>query len=146
MRKNYTAFPLDEPDPLSSATTMLWPALKIRVGYKHAQSPRFDAIVDSGSPLCIFKADIGKVIGLDVEKGIKGYIGGIVGTHREPVYFHKVRIYVEAIGVIEVPGAFGENLGVTGVLGRIGFFSNFHVVFDQSGVTPALEIERISRA
>ncbi len=117
----------------------------VRVGYRHARSPRFFPVVDSGSPYCMFKADLGRLIGLDVEKGIKHEIGGIIHGLTEPIYFHKVQIYVESDWVIEVMAGFVKKLAISGILGRNGFFSNFQVHFDHSGESPAFEISRIER-
>ena len=62
------------------------------------------------------------------------------------MWFHRVKIYVEAEGVVEVNAGFAPRLSVTGILGRNGFFSNFIVNFDHSTTPPSLEISRINRS
>lgn len=105
------------------------------------------AVVDSGSPWCIFKADVGRMAGIaDIESGGKYQIGGVVAGVTEPMYFHRVKLYIETDWVIEVDAGFVEKLGVTAVLGRNGFFSNFIVRCDHTGHPPQLEIEKINRA
>lgn len=148
MRKPYKAFPVDKADPtITNEVKTYWPVLQVRVQYAHAASPRFDAIVDSGSPWCLFKADVGRLIGIsDVTKGKPYSLGGVIGNVTEPMWFHRVKIYVEAEGIIEVNAGFAPKLSVTGILGRNGFFNNFQVSFDHSTTPPELEIHRIHRA
>ncbi len=122
----------------------MWlPMVFVRVGRGHVETPRFLAVVDSGSPYCIFKAEVGSYIGLDVASGIEHAIGGIIHGPQEPIYFHRVRICVEMDWVIEVMAGFVKKLAVTGILGRNGFFHNFHVRFDHSTKPPEIEIKKI---
>jgi len=118
VKKNYRPWPVDQSDPTTTQgeSYVYWPVLQVRVGRGHAQSPRFDAVVDSGSPWCLFKADIGRMVDIDIEKGPKYPLGGVVANVTLPAYVHKVKIYVEAIGVIECMAGFCDNLGVTGIL------------------------------
>jgi hypothetical protein len=147
MRKPYKPFPIDQNDPTLRVgeNVSYWPVLQVRLGFGHATSPRFDAIVDSGSPWPLFKADLGKLVGIKVEQGMKYPLGGVIANITRPTYFHKVKIYVETDWVIECIAGFCPDLGVTGILGRNGFFSNFKTTFDHSGIVPAVEIERISK-
>jgi hypothetical protein len=117
--------------------------ISVRVGWSHVQTPRFPAVVDSGSPYCMFRADVGEYLGMDVARGIQHVIGGIISDPTEPIYFHKVKIYVESDWVIEVMAGFVKKLSVTGILGRNGFFENFYVTLDHSKRPPELEIARI---
>jgi hypothetical protein len=122
------------------------PMLLVRLGVgRQAATPRFRAVVDSGSPFCIFKAGVAELLGIDVEKGEQDTIGGIIAGAREPIYFHNVNIYVEADWVVPVKAGFVRKLNTTGILGRIGFFDNFHVHFDHSVFPPVVEIKRIEK-
>jgi len=47
--------------------------------------------------------------------------------------------------VIEVMAGFVRKLGVLGILGRNGFFDNFHVHFDHSCYPPVVEIKKIEK-
>lgn len=126
---------------------MLWPVLQVRVGLNHVQSPRFDAVVDSGSAWCLFRADVAKYIGIkDITKGAKYPLGGVIANVKESMYFHRVRIFIESDWIIEVNAGFCEKLGVTGILGRYGFFEKFKTTFDHSTNPPTLEIERFHLA
>lgn len=96
MRKPYTRFPLDNPHPAFKGEKAIWePRLMVRVGKGHARTPRFLAVIDSGSPYCMFQAEVGELVGLEVDKGEEDVVGGIIRGLQEPIYFHKVKIYVE---------------------------------------------------
>lgn len=147
MKKQYSSFPLDETNPaFPDEKEMFWPTLMVRVGRMHQQTPRFPAVVDSGSPWCIFKSDIGKFLGIDVYSGKRHKMGGVISGITEAIYFHKVKLYVESDWVIDVTVGFSDKLSVTGILGRGGFFDNFYVYFDHSTKPPILQIDRIQKA
>ncbi len=117
--------------------------LKVRVGWGHQKTPRFDAIVDSGSPWCLFRADVGEYLGIDVRSGKESMIGGISEGMEEPVFFHNVQIWVEENWLIQVDAGFVKKLMFNGILGRGGFFDNFFVRFDHTSSPPTFEIDRI---
>lgn len=146
MRKPYTRLPLPEVSPINNASTIALPYLSVRLGAKAGQrTPRFDAIVDSDSPWCLFRADIAKLLKLDLSTGILDEVAGVDGLAMK-TYFHKIKIYVENDWVIEVLAGFVEGLQVNGLLGRNGFFDNFHVHFDHTDrENPSLEVRRIDR-
>lgn len=101
--------------------------------------------MDSGSPYCLFRADVAASIGLrDLASGVRGEIGSVTGE-RDVCYFHKVKLYVENSWMIEVTAAFPTNLAVPAILGRLGFFDNFLVTFDHALSPPALVIERFEK-
>jgi hypothetical protein len=58
------------------------------------QSVGYEALVDSGSDNCIFSAEIGEIIGLDLGVGERDDVGGVVAGERRPMYFHNVEISV----------------------------------------------------
>ena len=101
--------------------------------------------MDSGSPWCLFHADIGSAIGLDVTKGIEHPLGGVVGGSRGKSFFHKVKLCLPGT-IINVTAGFSGQLSVAGILGRTGFFDNYTVTFDPCSDPPGLEIERVGRA
>jgi hypothetical protein len=73
VKKSYTRIPLDKPSMAFKNETALWiPLLNIRVGCNHKQTPRIPAVVDSGSMYCLFRADIGEFLGIDVKKRNRG--------------------------------------------------------------------------
>lgn len=138
---------VDRSRPILKGQNTLWePMLRVRLGIlKGKRSPRFHVYVDSGSPWCLFKAGIGDYLGLDVESGDKDEIGGIMAAPSEPVYFHRLTLFVEEIGTIPIRAGFVRKLNTDGVLGRDGFFDYYQVGFDQSSKPPVILLERIQR-
>ena len=141
----------DNPHPAFRDETFHWlPILPIRIIYGHSPpSRRIEAIVDSGSPYCMFHAGICQSLGIRrIEDGIEDTLRGVVGgqsSPSSPFYFHKVKIQIGG-EQFETMAGFSWNLAVGGLLGRRGFFENFRVQFDCSPYPPQLDIERIHRA
>ncbi len=125
---------------------MLWiPYLAVRLGAGMQRTPTFPALVDSGSPYCLFAASVGEFMGLDVASGVREEIYGMSADVHEPAYFHRLKLFVETDWVIEVNAGFVKGLSVGGILGRTGFFDQFRVCFDQSRLPPFLELTRIEK-
>ena len=145
MIKSYTGFPLEPPHPAFKDEATAWmPVLNVRVGKAHdVWSPRFGAVVDSGSPWCMFPTALADYLGIKVTDGIESKVGGILKADTEPIYFHAVKIQVESNWNITVKVGFTKKLAVSGILGRNGFFDNFIIRFDHSVNPPQLEIEKI---
>lgn len=144
MRKSYTVRPLSSPNPVTGKSSTSTPCVRVRLGKKGITTPRFDAVVDSGCPYCLFHADFAKVLKIDLESGVSAPIRGVHGGGTD-TYFHKVKIYVESDWVIDVFAGFVKKFNFAGLLGRNGFFDNFQVRFDHSGKEPEFEITRIQR-
>ena len=145
MRRAYTPWPLDKPDPGLRGANRVWtPVLKVRVlGPSHRVSPSIPAVVDSGAPYCLFRAEVANYLKLPLKNGPEGGIGGIIGGVREPVYFHQVNIVIEDNWTISVWAGFMRKLSVTAILGRAGFFDKFQVMFDHSQSPPEFEVTKI---
>jgi hypothetical protein len=88
------------------------------------------AIIDSGADLCIFHAEIGEQIGLDIESGKVLVFNGIT-KEQLTAYFHDIKI---SIGGYEYDCYAGFSRGLNnmpyGLLGEVGFFDLFNIVFD----------------
>lgn len=90
-----------------------------------------DALVDSGADISLFHSDIGRDIGLEIEKGERQVFSGIEGGN-VIVYTHF--IYLQIIGMnekIEVEAGFTETSGVSAILGQEGFFDKFRIKFER---------------
>jgi len=87
-------------------------------------------LVDSGADVCIFDAEIGELLGLDIESGEKDNVAGITGV-AEPYYFHEVVIKVGG-WPYKIKAGFLRNFGKYGhgIVGQKGFFDIFVVKFD----------------
>jgi len=93
------------------------------------QSVRYLALVDSGADACIFAAEIGELIGLDVSAGRERTVSGVVAGQARPYYVHDVEIEV---GGWRRPAAVGFMPDLApnghGLLGQSGFFDLFSFV------------------
>jgi hypothetical protein len=147
VRVPYKVLPLDKPHPAFAHEKTMWvPVLSVRLSYRHSrQTPRVEAVVDSGASHTLFRADIADYIGIKLEDGIKSETTGIVPGAKIDVYFHGIRLFVGVDG-IAIRAGFAKEMAVGAILGRSGFFEHFSVLFDPSAKSPGLEIERIYRA
>lgn len=116
--------------------------LRIRVSANHQSTPTLPAVVDSGAPFCLFRADVADFLHLDLRKCQKTEMGGIIGGPKEDVFFHKVNIVIENNWTITVNAGFMRKLGTQAILGRVGFFDLFNIIFDHSISPPELEITK----
>ena len=106
-------------------------------------SPRtkqFEAIADSGVSRCMFHADIGRHLGLDIQKGEYETTQGIGGSTES--WIQPVQLYVFG-APIDIHAAFKEGLPCAGLLGMNGFFEHFLITFMQPALT--CEIHRIEQ-
>jgi len=122
------------------------PLLNVSLSRKRLPpSYSFEVLLDTGSPICLFRADLGRSLGLQIESGPVQQIGGFAANISEPAYFHTVNLHVGTNWSVEIKAGFVENLSMAGLLGRRGFFENFVVRFDHSSLPPYYDLERISR-
>jgi hypothetical protein len=121
------------------------PILNISIIYRHAPSKRFEAIVDSGAPTCLFHGIIGKALGMKVESGEEGPLGGVVAKATSKVYYHPINLKFSD-QLISIPRAgLSYDLSVGAILGRQGFFDNYIITFDPCNNPPGLILERFHR-
>ena len=134
----YPAFPKDSHD-------YPW-IVNVKLNYRHSPPTTWiEAIIDSGSPWCLFHSSLCRPLGIDLEKDIPDDLKGIIGGRSAPLYFHKVKIYFGSWS-FETSAGFSSALAVAGILGRRGFFENFSLEFDPTNLPPSLEIDRIGRS
>jgi hypothetical protein len=142
----YQVFPLKQPVKGLPNVAQTWcPVLKVAIIVGHASSKRFEAIVDSGSAVCLFHADIGKPLGLKLKDGERDSLGGVVGGSVGEVYYHQIKLNVMS-DIIPITAGFSQQLSVAAILGRHGFFEHFTVTFDPCNNPPGLLVERVHRA
>ncbi|MBI2017889.1 hypothetical protein HYS92_02455 [Candidatus Daviesbacteria bacterium] len=53
----------------------------------------YEVLIDSGADICIFNAQVTEVLGINLLKGIKLQVSGIVGFP-ENIYIHTLRIKI----------------------------------------------------
>lgn len=94
----------------------------------------YHVLVDSGADMCLFHAEIGEAIGIDISKGKRREVFG-VGGKASIYYQHSVTI---AVGGWEydIEAGFLPTIGGRivpyGIVGQTGFFEFFKVIFDKS--------------
>jgi len=92
----------------------------------------YEVLVDSGADLCIFDAEIGEAVGIDIKKGVPREVFG-VGGKASIYYLHKVTIEVGG-WPYEIKAGFMPNVAGRvmqyGIVGQTGFFDIFVVKFD----------------
>jgi len=108
---------------------ILRPVIPVEIIYKNKSVP-YEVLVDSGADFCIFDAQIGAILDIDIEAGEKSEVWGITGVG-EPFYFHPVKIKVGG-WLYNIKAGFLPNIARLGygVVGQRGFFDFFIVKFD----------------
>ena len=105
----------------------LYPIIPLLVGFGNDWVP-INALVDSGANLCIFNADVGRALGIEIEKGEKLILSGIAGKITS--FVHKIKLNIEG-EEMEVEAAFTDELAVSiNLLGRKDLFERFSITFD----------------
>lgn len=148
MRVNCKVWPVQKTNPAFPKETFSWvPVLKVKLIHKHSPPTKWiECVVDSGSPWCLFHAQLCRHLGIrKLESGIKEKLGGVIGGATGWMYYHKVTIQIGTQRFATMAG-FSKELSTGGILGRRGFFENFTVKFDASESPPFLEVEHIHRA
>ena len=108
---------------------ILRPVIPIEIIYKDSVVP-YEVLVDSGADFCIFDAEIGELLGIDITSGEPQGVGGITGVV-ETYFVHDVTIKVGG-RTYSIKAGFLSNIAPLGygVLGPRGFFDIFVVKFD----------------
>ena len=106
------------------------PIIPLRISYGSGQI-RYEALIDSGADFCIFHAELGRLLRLDVEKGERKLFGGVTGQ-AGTAFVHTVTIDFEGFE-FETNCGFSDDISPDGygILGQDGFFDNFKVTFDR---------------
>ena len=103
----------------------------------------YHVLVDSGADICLFHAEVGEALGIDIKKGKREIVTGVGGKSSE-YFLHKLEIEVGGWSY-EIPVGFLPDIGTRsilyGIVGQKGFFENFKVSFD----LPKEEIEIIKK-
>ena len=113
-------------------TAVLKPIIPIRLTHKD-KTIKYDALIDSGADFCIFDAQIGEILGIDIKSGLEVGFGGIQNLRGSSAFVHDVSLI---IGGWNYETAVGFSYDVAkhgfGILGQKGFFDIFSVRFDYS--------------
>jgi len=113
--------------------TVYQPRIPLLLIYREKEIPIWP-LVDSGAGTTIFRWKLGSELGVDVASGERKQIRGIGGSG--VAFYHPVELsltdgassvrYTTRVGFTRMLG----SLGLSGLLGQIGFFDRFRVTFD----------------
>lgn len=107
---------------------ILRPVIPIEIKYNNLSTP-YEVLVDSGADMCIFNAQVADILGINLLKGIKIQVSGIVGFP-DNIYVHTIRIKVGGYHYKTDVGFIKMSNTSYGVVGQKGFFDIFIVKFD----------------
>jgi predicted aspartyl protease len=141
VRFEYTIVPSEGTDP-----EVAIPILDVQlatIGQFSRKTPLFPAFLDTGATYCLFHAEIGRSIQIPIERGTPGET--VCANGQSLAFFiHEVRLMFDDYRA-DLSVGFSDDLPYAGLLGRIGFFDQFKVTFDQSLHPPEFEIVPIRR-
>lgn len=129
MKFNYFKFPLAIRSDFFGAN-IFKPIIPIELIFnKHAI--RYAALIDSGADFCIFDAEIGEALGIDIHSGNREVFGGVQEAGVAEAFFHEIMLNVGGWNHKTIIG-FSYDIAKHGygILGQKGFFDIFVVKFD----------------
>jgi len=127
----YLSFPAISSKAFPSQTYIYRPAFLSQMFYRGKRYPKnFYSLVDSGSDNCMFPADFGRQIGINIEPGEEGPpLKGITGSGNV-AFYHSIIVLLSLNGTdhsdyleLKCYAGFVDGLKTFGALGRNGFFS-----------------------
>ena len=129
LKYDYRKFPSEPSKAFPRRLSASRPVIPICL-IKEEKKVRYFAIIDSGADLCIFHAQIGELIGIVVESGKLLQFNGISGEQLT-AYFHDIKIEVGGYD-FDCYAGFSRDIDNLpyGLLGQLGFFDLFNVLFD----------------
>lgn len=105
-----------------------FPLIPLKI-FKDAKFLPTIALVDSGATISIFRPDIAKYLGIDIETGKEIFLSGVGGRIRG--YIHKLEVNTGGKKFF-LPIVFSQEYHVSfNLLGRNTFFENFLITFDE---------------
>jgi len=115
------------PSPFSKKQILLRPIIPISL--KSAGTAlRYEALIDSGADFCIFPIEIGKKLGLDINRLSKIYFTSATG---DLVEGRKAEVKLDiGDGKFSSQIIFADLENSVGILGQYGFFNLFVIKFD----------------
>lgn len=129
LKYDYLKFPAEPSEAFPRRFSASRPVIPIRL-IKGEKYVRYQAIIDSGADLCIFHGQIGEILGLKIESGKLLKFSGISGQQLA-AYFHDIELEVGGHKFNCYAGFSKEIDNMPyGLLGQIGFFDLFNVIFD----------------
>lgn len=131
MKFRYSKNSLDKKSAFFGSS-ILRPIIPVKIS-ANGLTVGYAALIDSGADFCIFDAEIGGYLNIDIKKGEKITFGGIQDKNGSTAYLHSVDIN---IGGWDYKTRVGFSYNIAkhgyGILGQKGFFDLFTIKFDLS--------------
>lgn len=99
----------------------------------------YEALVDSGADWCLFHAEVGSLLGLDVTRGPSAMFQGVEGRECK-AFLHSVDVVIGSMRFRILAGFVERFAFPFGLLGQAGFFDHFVVTLSNSPPQPYVEI------
>jgi len=131
MQFSYRKFPSQPNDAFPEREHVKRPVIPIQLSY-NGKTVNYFVLIDSGADFCIFHAEIGEYLGINIRDGKRLEFFGIIGDKKE-AFFHEVSIIVgghEKKCYCGFSYEFNVNKMPYGILGQKGFFDLFKVSMD----------------
>lgn len=131
LKFDYRKFPAEPSDAFPSRHSALRPVIPVTL-FNRGMGVKHLALIDSGADLCVFHAEIGEQIGIDIESG-KEFIFYGIAKKPEPLKAYRHDIKIEVGGYqYDCRAGFSRDIPNMpyGVLGQDDFFKIFNVIFD----------------
>lgn len=136
MKFSYHKFPLSKKSDFFGSV-IFKPIIPVKISAGQGIL-KYNVLIDSGADFCIFDAEIGEYLGIDVKSGKLESFGGIQEKGGAEAFLHQI---VMNIGGWDYKITVGFSYDIAkhgfGILGQKGFFDQFIVKFD----LPKEEIE-----
>ena len=86
---------------------LIRPIIPVLLQYKQNNPISYEALVDSGADMCVFPAEIGELMGINIRTGHKGSLSGVIGKSGV-VYYHSIEIEIGG-NKTTISAGFSEN-------------------------------------
>jgi len=104
------------------------PIIPVILRYKQNKPVAFEALVDSGADMCVFPAQIGELLGINIKSGIIGSLSGVIGKSGK-IYYHNIIVEIGGNST-QINAGFSYSKKIQcGFLGQKGIFNIYIVQF-----------------
>jgi len=130
MNFRYRKFPIDTKNcPFPNKKSALRPIIQIDFE-SNLRNFGYLVLIDSGADYCIFHAEIGEQLGLDIKSGIPLIFFGTSGQPQK-AFFHEVSFKIGGHSKRYMVGfSYDMSKLAYGLLGQDGFFDKWNVKFE----------------
>lgn len=104
------------------------PIIPVTLRYNQNKPVLYEALADSGADMCVFPAQIGELLGINIRKGTTGSLSGVIGKSGK-IYYHEIIIEIGGNSTKVNAGFSYSNKIQCGFLGQRGIFSVYIVQF-----------------